>query len=236
VFYPRLKKSNQKADVPVRHRPIPRAMPAKEFFELSEHGNEDARIVDLRSIAAFAGAHVKNALNIGLGKSFPNWAGWTLRPEHNIYLIANEPGEAEIEMATRHLYRLGIDNVKGFLAGGMKAWFMAGLPFQKLEQISVHDLKKSLDGPEKWTPLDVRSPAEVEEDKLPHAEHCWLPELMDQKCDLPKDQPFAVYCGSGYRASLGASQMQIMGFEDVGVVPGSYAAWNKAGYETVETN
>ena len=41
----------------------------------------------------------------------------------------------------------------------------------------------------------------------------------------------AVYCESGYRASLGASILKQEGFKDVRNVPGSWQSWKKAGFE-----
>lgn len=41
----------------------------------------------------------------------------------------------------------------------------------------------------------------------------------------------AVYCDSGYRASLAASLLLRMGFKDVHNVPGSWKAWKALGYE-----
>ena len=48
---------------------------------------------------------------------------------------------------------------------------------------------------------------------------------------LDKKKPVAVYCDSGYRASLGASLLKTYGFADVRNVPGSWKAWKAAGYE-----
>ena len=46
---------------------------------------------------------------------------------------------------------------------------------------------------------------------------------------LAKGKPTAVYCDSGYRASLGASLLRAAGFENVRNVPGSWKAWTAAG-------
>ena len=40
----------------------------------------------------------------------------------------------------------------------------------------------------------------------------------------------AIYCDSGYRASLGASILKQEGFQSVNNVPGSWQAWQKAGF------
>ena len=53
----------------------------------------------------------------------------------------------------------------------------------------------------------------------------WAGWVLDPK------KPVALYCDSGYRASLAASLLVRMGFKDVHNVPGSWKAWKTAGYE-----
>jgi hydroxyacylglutathione hydrolase len=58
--------------------------------------------------------------------------------------------------------------------------------------------------------------------------HVFLPELVKSLARIPKDRPVAVYCDSGYRASIAASLLQARGF-DVRNVPGSFQAWQACG-------
>ena len=46
--------------------------------------------------------------------------------------------------------------------------------------------------------------------------------------ELDKKQPVAVYCATGYRASIGASTLAASGFTQVSNVPGSFEAWTAA--------
>ena len=48
--------------------------------------------------------------------------------------------------------------------------------------------------------------------------------------ELDKEMPVAVYCDSGYRASIGTSILKQEGFRCVCNVPGSWQAWKKAGF------
>ena len=48
--------------------------------------------------------------------------------------------------------------------------------------------------------------------------------------ELDKSKPTAVYCASGYRASIAASILKAEGFVDVRNVPGSWHAWKGARY------
>ena len=68
-------------------------------------------------------------------------------------------------------------------------------------------------------------------DYVPGSTYIFLPELEEKAKRLDKARPLAVYCDSGYRASLAASLLLRMGFTDVHNVPGSWKAWKTAGYE-----
>jgi hydroxyacylglutathione hydrolase len=78
--------------------------------------------------------------------------------------------------------------------------------------------------------LDVRSLEEWKKGHIPGAEHIFLPELAEQFSRLDQDRPVAVYCDSGYRASLGASLLKAQGFAEVHNVPGSWQAWEALDY------
>jgi len=78
--------------------------------------------------------------------------------------------------------------------------------------------------------LDVRTPGERQDGYIPGSTYIFLPELEKKAERLDKARPVAVYCDSGYRASLAASLLARMGFKDVRNVPGSWKAWKAAGY------
>src|SRR5690606_25491449 len=67
----------------------------------------DVQLVDVRSILAVGGGHVPGAINIALRDEFPNWAGWMLKDDRPIVLIAENSSEAH--QAATHLYRIGLD-------------------------------------------------------------------------------------------------------------------------------
>ena len=122
--------------------------------------------------------------------------------------------------------RTGYTKFAGYLVGGMKAWDNASLPIVEVDQMTVHEVKERAD---ELQIVDVRSPDEWEEGHIPGAIHIFLPELEKRAGELKKKKPVAVYCDSGYRASLGTSILQQEGF-DVHNVPGSWQAWKNAKY------
>jgi len=56
----------------------------------------------------------------------------------------------------------------------------------------------------------------------------FLPDLRKKSAQLDKSRPVAVYCDSGYRASIGTSILKQEGFDAVYNIPGSWQAWKKA--------
>lgn len=227
TYYPRMKKVNA-AGAPVIGR-LPRvpAMPPKAFSQAIASGRHV--LVDTRAMLAFGGAHVHGALNLGANKAeLSLWAGWMLDPKVPIHLVLEN--DEKLEEVVALFLRTGYTLFGGYLAGGMTAWDNAGLPLQTLRQMPVHELAKDED----VVRLDVRSPAEWKAGHMPRARHTFLPELRDPKKRPEKNTPLAVYCDSGYRASLAASWLQAHGYTDVRNVPGSWQAWTSAGLPVVK--
>jgi hydroxyacylglutathione hydrolase len=52
--------------------------------------------------------------------------------------------------------------------------------------------------------------------------------LRNRIGELDAGKPTAIYCASGYRASIAASILKPRGFEKLWNVPGSWEAWKKA--------
>ena len=186
-------------------------------------------MVDAREIEAFSGAHIGGSLNIGLRTSFPIWAGWMLDPGEEILLVA--PGEDDVETLHRHLFRIGLDRIGGWLRGGIRAWIEAGFPFQRRRDLSVHELRDRLPADEDGLQLlDVRSEAEWREGHIPGARHVYAPYAEEVAEELDPERSVVTYCETGYRASLAASVLARRGHPDVRNVPGSNSAWVAAGY------
>src|SRR5207249_4628725 len=77
-----------------------------------------------------------------------------------------------------------------------------GLPLEEIGQMTIHELNKR---GASLQIVDVRSPGEWKKGHVPGARHIFLPELRKRIGELDSNKPTAVYCGSGYRASIAAS-------------------------------
>ncbi|WP_312169127.1 rhodanese-like domain-containing protein [Stutzerimonas kunmingensis] len=221
--YARLKKLNVRPATRMHGPMLPMPLSPEEFAERSAD-HSAVQLVDLRSILAFGGGHVPGALNIALQNEFVSWAGWMLDDQRPIYLIGED--SEQIHQATLQLYRIGLDQVEGYLRNGMTDWQNAGLPLASVGQWTVHELNRRRDDTEVQV-LDVRAPEEVEQGRVPDARHAFVAHLPEGLEQLDKNRTVATYCGSGYRASIAASILKREGFRDVVNVPGSWIAWQK---------
>jgi len=222
TYYKRMKQLNAKGPEVIGSLPLVPGLPPKTFKEAM--GKDEAVVIDTRSMLAFGGGHIKGALNIAGLPELSIWAGWMLAPEQPILLVL-ENDEDVVKVVPLFL-RTGFTRFAGYLVGGMKAWDNAGLPLGEVDQITVHDVKEQA---EDLQVLDVRSPDEWEKGHIPGAKHIFLPDVPKKLEELGKEKPVAVYCDSGYRASLAASILKTKGF-DVHNVPGSWQAWLSAQY------
>ena len=224
VYYPRMKKINAEGPEVLHRLPTCPALVAKEFQKAVVA--KGSQVVDNRQMLAFGGGHIEGAMNIGPLAELSIWAGWMLDPEKPIFLVL--PKDADLPEVQRQLLRVGYTKFGGYLLGGMEEWDSAGLPLARLPQMTVHEIKARAADVQV---LDVRSPEEWEDGHIPGAQYLFLPELEKKARRLSKAKPVAVYCDSGYRASLGASVLLRNGFTDVRNVPGSWKAWKASGYE-----
>ncbi len=222
TYYKRMKKLNVKGPDVIGSLPLVPGLPPKSFNEAIQKGA--VTLVDTRTMLAFGGGHIEGALNIGGLPELSIWAGWLLEPETPILLVLND--DQDVSKIVSLFVRTGYSKFAGYLVGGMKAWDNSSLPIIQVDQMTVHEVKnRSQD----LQIVDVRSPEEFKEGHIPNAVHIFLPELEKRSKELTKKKPVAIYCDSGYRASLGTSIIQRQGFE-VHNIPGSWQAWQNANY------
>ncbi|MFG3692192.1 rhodanese-like domain-containing protein [Stutzerimonas stutzeri] len=220
--YARLKQLNVHSAVQMEGASLPPPLAPSEFETLAARGMQ---VVDVRSILAFGGGHVPGAINIALRNEFVNWAGWMLDDARPILLVGESADD--VHQAVTQLYRIGLDDIRGYLRNGMTDWQNAALPLNRLQEWTVHELNARREAPDVQV-LDVRSPQEVAAGRVPGARHIFVAHLADRLNELDPDKTTATYCGSGYRASIAASILKKAGFCDVANVPGSWMAWKAA--------
>ncbi|MFT5470959.1 MAG: hydroxyacylglutathione hydrolase [Verrucomicrobiales bacterium] len=223
TYYPRMKELNAKGPEVLGNLPNVRGLPPESFKEAIE--DDDNVLIDTRMMLAFGGGHIKGALSIGGSPMLSIWAGWLLDSSKPILLVLES--DDRLDEVVRLFLRTGYTNFAGYLVGGMNAWDNTGYPLDEVGQMTVHEIEARGD---KLQLLDVRSPDEWKGGHIPNARHFFLGELRGKLGELDKSKPTAVYCDSGYRASIATSILKQKGFGCVCNVPGSGQAWKKAGF------
>ena len=226
VYFPRDAEINRSGARGLSELQPPSALTPQQVFSLHDNGHV---LLDVRSAADFGAAHVPGSMNIGLGGQFAMWAGSLIPLNAAIVLIADTG--AQVDESVVRLARVGIENVKGYLEGGVQSWQAAGLPVETIEQVSVAQLKEQIVDSELQI-VDVRRPAEYGDGHVPRALNAPLASLDKSLGPLPlrKDKLTAVICAGGYRSSAAASLLQKQGFSKLLNVAGGTGAWVNAGY------
>ncbi len=219
LYYPRLKELNTANQPTSAPSTAVRPLSPAAFHRAMEEGS--ALVLDTRHKLAFGGSHIPKAWNIGAAGHLSIWAGWMLEPDQPLLLVLDS--DSKLSEFVTHLGRTGFEQFAGYLSGGMSRWQTAGSRLQALPQLHVTTAaKESKRGT--LTLLDVRSPQEWKKGHAPGARHMFLADLPAKLGELSKEKRIAVYCDSGYRASIGLSVLQAHGFE-VANIPGSWQAW-----------
>ena len=204
----------------------PKALTPEAVWTQIQQG---ALVLDVRPAADYGGGHIPNSLNVGLGGQFASWAGSLISTDMPLILIAED--ETKIDEAVLRLARVGLENVKGFLAGGIEAWRQAGRETVTMTQITVAELHGNLEESLGWQTVDVRRPAEYEDGHVPQARLAPLGELPANALDwLDPLRPVAVICAGGYRSSAATSLLESRGFKQLYNVTGGTSAYVAAGY------
>jgi glyoxylase-like metal-dependent hydrolase (beta-lactamase superfamily II)/rhodanese-related sulfurtransferase len=196
-----------------------------EPAELKSLLAEGGMALDVRPGEEFAARHVPGSVNIALSGQFASWAGALLGLEARPVLIAES--EEAVAEARMRLARIGLEDARGFLKGGVAAWKKAGLPLDELPQITVEALSQRLRGAGMQV-LDVRREREWEDGHIEGASWWPLDNFKVAPPEIDRNVPIAVHCKGGYRSMIACSLLQRAGFQNVVNVVGGFDAWQEA--------
>lgn len=209
--------------------PLPRLSPA-DVRALLDQG---ANLIDVRAGDVFAAGHVPASINIALAGQFASWAGGILGIHSKPVLIGDS--DAQIEEARLRLARVGIEDLQGYLAGGVTAWQKAGLLLAKTAQISAEELSQKLEE-RSWSAanvLDVRREGEWQAGHIAGVPWHALDIFPQQLPAIDWERPVAVHCKSGYRSIIACSLLERAGHRNIVNLAGGFDAWHAAGLPEV---
>ena len=185
-----------------------------------------AQVLDVRDPVDYAAAHIAGSINVGLDGAFAQWAGALLEFGRPVLLIAY-PGR-EQDTVTR-LARVGLDDVPGFLDGGMLALERHPDLVVRTERITAPFLAEQLADDDPPLVLDVRAKLEWDESHIDGSLNIPLQELAERTGELPRNRPLSVHCLSGYRSSIAASVLERAGLSHFTELVGGISAWQASG-------
>ena len=216
---------------PLSDLPAPEPLTAERVRQLiSQTDSLRYMVLDVRSASEFGGGHIPGSINIGLGGQFAIWAGSLITMTAPIVIVAES--EEKVAEAQMRLARVGLENVKGYLQGGVKSWRDAGFELATVPQVSVDELHDLISREADLQVIDVRRPAEYESGHIGPAKTAPLADL-EQKIGglgVVPSKKTAVVCAGGYRSSAATSILEQHGFTNLLNVTGGTGAWIKAGY------
>jgi len=195
--------------------------------------NACMNVLDVRPGDEFAAGHVPGSISIALSGQFASWAGGILGIHSNPVLIGDSG--AQIEEARLRLARVGIEELRGYLAGGLTAWRKAGLPLIKTPQISPQELNQKLSSGtiRAADVVDVRREGEWQAGHIADVQCRALDTFPHGLPAIDRERPVAVHCKSGYRSLIACSLLERAGHRNVINVAGGFDAWHGAGLPEV---
>jgi len=202
-----------------------KALSVEEFETASK---SDILILDTRTPDEFETGTIPNAINIGLNGQYAPWVGALLDAKKTLLLITNEGKETE---SVLRLARVGYENVKGYLKGGMNAWKAAGKKVDIINSINADEFAKLYQAD---NIVDVRNPGEWNNGVIENAKLIALGDLEKELSMLDINEHYFIHCAGGYRSMMAASILKKNGFKNITNVRGGMAKIKEAGVALVQ--
>jgi glyoxylase-like metal-dependent hydrolase (beta-lactamase superfamily II)/rhodanese-related sulfurtransferase len=213
---------NREGAAALEELPPMRALTADEVEAMS--ADPGVMLLDTRPVMEFAVAHIPGSLHIGLSGQFASWAARVIGLHHRIVLISEDAEEPRMRLA-----RVGMDNVAGYLDGGIVTWLAAGKATNYVPQISVQELAEWREQrASEISLLDVRESGERNCGAFATAAHIPLGDLPKRYTELDPNRMLFVHCKGGYRSSIATSYLRRAGFPQVINLTGGFDAWKTA--------
>ena len=180
---------------------------------------KDVILLDVRNENDFAESHIPGSIFIGLDGRFAPWVGELLEDiKKPIILLAPEGREEE---AITRLSRVGFDNIKGYLKGGIKSWIELNKRTNSIENINAQDFM-NLNSKFDINILDVRSQNEYLSGSVDGSLNIPLINLTDNLDKLNSNKRSYIYCKGGYRSMIASSILNSKGINDITNIIGGY--------------
>jgi rhodanese-related sulfurtransferase len=230
AYYRYLREVNRRGPRLLGKVPVLEALSTRDVEEALANG---VAVIDIRTPGEFAGGHIPKSYGIPLVSPLITWGGWVVPFGSPIILIADHPTRRE--EATRQLIRIGYDDLRGYLDGGIAAWQAAGLPIARTRLIGVNELHAWMQRSDSPLIVDVRSDAEWRAGHMPDAIHIEAGRIPESAAtQVPRDRPVVLHCGAANRTTVGLSLLERLDYCNLMMLNTGFGNWQDAGYEVVK--
>jgi len=189
----------------------------------AEMKNEKQILLDTRPATVFTNRFVPGSINIGLEGRFAEWAGALLPFDQPIILVTENGKEEE---SIIRLARVGFDQVKGYLKGGVDEWQNAGKQIDIIIDVEADELAMDLPHDDNLIVVDVRKETEFADGHVKEAVNLPLNEINDPAliAHVEDSDNLYVHCAGGYRSVIACSILKKQGFHNLRNVLGGWKA------------
>ena len=212
-YFERMEILNVKGAPFVGEETILNSLTVKEIQAMGEN----IVLIDARSKEAYFGGHIPGSIYMSKD-NISTFLGAIFSPDDKI-VFAVEGNKGEVEELYWYCRRIGFDNIAGYLPNASKSWEGSGLEMEKLPTISA---KKFIElSHDDYILIDIRKNEEIQEED-PKKNRINLPLQNISQCftRITKDKPIYILCGSGERATIGASYLKERGYNAIVITGG----------------
>jgi len=233
VYFATMKRLNRDGPPILGAPPQLRHQPAPELDAVLSRGG---LVVDIRPNAEFAAGHIPGTVNIPLNRSFVGWAGWLIRYDIDVSLLAGDDSDQRVRSAAMELSMIGLDRVAGwFGSDAISDWERRHGELSTVPQVAPASLSSGLaSDPGHVTVLDVRNDDEWTEGHIPGSIHVPLGRLEERLPTLPLNgSRVVVLCQGGSRSAIAASVLRARGIAAENL-RGGMTEWMREGHTVVQ--
>lgn len=184
------------------------------FSEIVENG---ALILDTRAVNTFEKGFIPQSLNIALDGQYAVWVGTLINFGQPLVLVTDPGNEEE---SVLRLARVGFENVKGYLQGGIENWKKSDRQIETVNSVTPSEAKTLIK--KGYATLDVRNNTETETEHIKDTINIPLKDLRDQLNQIDKNRDYVLFCAGGYRSMIAAAILKANGLHNFYNVYGGF--------------
>jgi len=206
LYFARMKRDNKMGPALIGGLPQPKRLTLNELRGLV--GKDEPVILDTRDKEDYSAGHIPGSLLSPLNKQFNTVAGSYITEDEKIYLVVSEH---QLTEAVRDLYRIGLDNVVGYVTPrDILMYKDQGGEMEKLEVVNFEDVENP-DSNE--LVVDVRKASEFEASHIDGAVNFAHTRLLPNKENIPADKKLYLHCMTGGRSAVASAFLKRNGFD-----------------------